>query len=225
MMELREFIRALRSAGGPQAVFPVVVMMGAIGGIAALQGVTIMRMFGVERLLAGMLTEVTLRDLAPTMTALMLAAQVGTAMAGEIGAMRVTDESDALRVMGVDPWNFLAVPRIAALTLMTPIVAGLGGVAALAAGYAGAVYAHGASAGPFIASLADQVSAEGVLEGAWKATVFGFLCAFVACKHGMAARGGSEGVGRAVNAAIVQSIILIGCAEAILTALLMRVTG
>ncbi len=224
-MEWRETFRALRLAGSPQALLPVVVMMATIGGIAALQGVTILRLFGADRLLSGMIAQVTIRDLAPTMSALMLAAQVGTAFAGEIGAMQVTEESDALRAIGVDPVRFLVIPRVVALTLVAPVAAGLGAVAALSAGYVRAVMVHGASGGPFVAGLAAQISLDAVGEALWKSAVFGFLCASLACFHGLRARGGAEGVGRAVNAAIVQSILVVAAAEATLTTMLLRVAG
>ncbi|MBM3266639.1 MAG: ABC transporter permease [Candidatus Sericytochromatia bacterium] len=222
-MEWRETLRALRLAGSPQALLPVVVMMATIGGIAALQGVWVLQMFGADRLLSGMLAQVTVRDMAPTMSALMLAAQIGTAFAGELGAMQVTEEEAALRAMGVDPVRFLVVPRVVALTVVAPIAAGLGAVAALGSGYLGAVFVHGASAGPFLAGLAAQISPAAVAEAIWKAGIFGFLCGLLSCFHGMRARGGAEGVGRAVNAAIVQSIVVVAAAEAALTTVLLRV--
>ena len=181
-----------------------------------------LRMFGVERLLSSMLAQVTIRDLAPTMTALMLASQVGTAIAGEIGAMHVSDEADALRTMSVDPVRFLVVPRLVALTLVTPVFSGVGAVCALAAGYVGATQVYGASAGPFIEGLVAQISPGAVFEAICKAAVFGFLCGLLACYHGMKATGGPEGVGRAVNRSIVQCIIVVAGAEALVTAALLR---
>lgn len=216
-----EIARAIREIGAPSAMLPVVLMLATMGAVAALQGVDVLRMFGADRLLSSMLVQVTIRDLAPTMTALMLAAQAGTAISGELGSMHVGDEAAALRAMSVDPVRFLVVPRLIALTVVTPIFAGVGAVSAIAAGFVAAVYFHGASAGPFIEGVVQQLSLGGILESWIKAAVFGFLVGLIACYHGMEASGGSEGVGRAVNHTVVQSIIMVAGAEALLTAMLL----
>lgn len=220
-----EIARSIRAIGGPDAMLPVVLMLATMGAVAALQGVDVLRMFGADRLLSGMLVEVTIRDLAPTMAALMLAAQAGTAISGELGAMHVGDEAAALRAMSVDPVRFLVVPRLVALTVVTPVFSGVGAIGAIASGFVAAVFFHGASAGPFIEGIVQQLSLGGILESWGKAAVFGFLVGLIACFHGMEATGGSEGVGRAVNRTVVQSIIVVAGAEALLTALILGFAG
>lgn len=218
----RQIVLAIRAVAGPQSVGPVVVMMAAIGSIAALQGVGVLRLFGAEDLLAGMIAQSTIRDLAPTMTALMIAGQVGTAIAGEIGAMKVGEEIDALRVIAVDPVRYLVAPRLIAMALVTPLLTGIGAASALAAAYVTAVVLHGAGGGAFLASLATQISPGPILEACAKGAVFGLIIALLACFHGLEAQGGAEGVGKAANNAIVQSILLVAAAETVLTSLLLR---
>ncbi len=219
---LREAARAARAVG-PEALGPIVAIMAAIGSIAAIQGIDVLKHFGAEHLLLVMLPETIVRDFAPAMTALMLAAQVGTGFAGELGAMRVGEEVDELEVLGLDPVAYLVAPRILALMVLTPLMTLIGAAAAIAGAFGFAVFAYGLAPGNIFSSLARDITPASLTEATLKAVVFGMLVGLLACQNGLAVREGAEGVGNAANRTVVQAILAIAGVNAILTALLLGV--
>ncbi|MBI6545403.1 MAG: ABC transporter permease [Cyanobacteria bacterium NC_groundwater_1444_Ag_S-0.65um_54_12] len=217
----RQIWRSMRIVG-IETVAPVVTVMAFMGMIAALQGLVVLRLFGAERLLAGMITQAIIRDLAPAMTALMLAAQVGTAIAGEIGAMRTSEELAALRVLATNPVRYLVVPWFLALALLAPLLTGMGATAALGGSFVVAVSLHGAAMGPFVAELVAQITGATLWEASSKALVFGAVISLIACHHGLEARTDAQGVGRAANATIVQGVIVIAAVNAMMAVVLLK---
>jgi phospholipid/cholesterol/gamma-HCH transport system permease protein len=192
------------------SLFPLILTSFALSfGPAGVQASAFFGLFGAFDRLGSAYEIITVRLFAPLVTALVVAGAVGTAICADLGARQVRDETDALRVLGVDPIKNLVVPRLLAITLICvlfdvfALVAGLGGAVVV-------VLQNGADLGPFFATFfaaATPLEFGGAL---LKCAIYGAMIAIVCCYKGMNASGGPEGVGRAVNQAVVVSFLLIG---------------
>jgi phospholipid/cholesterol/gamma-HCH transport system permease protein len=188
---VNQFLFALRLCW-----FPLLISTIAFGyGAPGLQAGNFLVLFGAIDRLGGFFVLATIREFAPFVTAIILAGVAGTAITADLGARKIREELDALQVLGVDPVKNLVVPRF--LSLM--VVTGLFNIYALLFGIFGGVLAtltFKAPLGPFFATLLTNAS-----------TIFGAIIAIVCCYKGMTASGGAEGVGRAVNQAVVISFL------------------
>ncbi len=203
--------------GGVRA-FPVVLLVSLFAGmILSFQAGIVLARFGQEESV-GTLTAITMcREMGPFITAIILAAAVGSAQAAEIGTMAVSDEILALEIMSIDPIRFLVMPRVVALSLMCPIltiVANLVGV------FGGALVSRsqlGVDTALFFTTALDSIRPsedfwglpKDVYTGLVKAFVYGVMISTVSCGAGMRARNGARGVGEATRGAVRNSIILI----------------
>ena len=183
--------------------FPLVVSTVAFGyGAPGLQAANFLNLFGAIDRLGGFFVLASIREFAPFVTAIVLAGVAGTAITADLGARKIREELDALQVLGVDPVKNLVVPRFLALMLVT----GLFDIYALLFGIFGGVLAtlvNGAPLGPFWATFFTNASVVDLWGSVLKCTMFGAIIAIVCCYKGMTASGGAEGVGRAVNQAVV----------------------
>jgi phospholipid/cholesterol/gamma-HCH transport system permease protein len=144
----------------------------------------------------------------PVLTAVVVAARAGSAMAAEIGSMKVTEQVDALRALAVDPVQYLVVPRLVAAVVMLPAITILADVVGTAGGYIVAVI-NGVPGGSFMSSLQSFVDPGDVTKGLLKTVFFGATIAIVGCYEGLQTTGGATGVGRSTTRAVVLSIVLI----------------
>ena len=197
--------------------FPVVFLISfLLGLILAYQSVGSLKAYGAEVYLADMIGIAMIRELAPLMTAIMLAARSGSAFAAEIGTMKVNEEVDALTTMGLDPMRFLTTPRVIAAVLVTPILT----LSADVAGVVGALVVWIGNLGYPISlyhsHLVNAVSLGDLLGGLFKALVFGILVAAIGCIRGMQTRGGAIAVGKSTTSAVVSGLILIALADMML---------
>jgi len=183
--------------------FPLVLSTIAFGfGAPGLQAVNFLQLLGADDRLGGFFVLASIREFAPFVTAIVLAGVAGTAITADLGARKIREELDALQVLGVDPVKSLVVPRFLALMLLT----GLFDVYALLFGIAGGLLAAvvtDASLGGFQATFFSNASIVDLWGSVVKCTMFGAIIAIVCCYKGMTASGGPEGVGRAVNQAVV----------------------
>jgi phospholipid/cholesterol/gamma-HCH transport system permease protein len=202
----RETLRQMARVGG-RCLVPVICVVAPFGMIITLQGLQIVNLFGVQRMLSSILVVSLLRELSPGLTGIMMAAQAGSTAAAELGTMRVKDEVDALSVMAVNPFQYLVVPRLIALTLMCPLVNAIACFSGIASGYVSAVILKGVNRGAFMANLYSFVDAMDIWGGIVKTLVFGFIIGLISCYYGYRVKGGAEGVGKAANDAVVRSII------------------
>lgn len=163
------------------------------------------------------------RELGPVLAALMVAGRCASAMAAEIGTMRVTEQIDAMATLSVDPFKYLIAPRIIATTLALPFLVLIADVIGVYGGYLVAVFALNHSPPLYIQNLVDFVSAEDVISGLIKAGVFGFLIALMGCFYGFMSRGGAGGVGAATRTAVVAAAVSILSANYILTSLFVEI--
>lgn len=187
--------------------FPLIVSTVALGyGAPGLQAANFATLFGSIDRLGGFFVLASIREFAPFVTAVVMAGVAGTAITADLGARKIRDELDALAVLGVDAIKNLVVPRFFALMILT----GLFDIFALMLGVSGGVIAtmvNGAPLGPFWATFFTNASVTDLWGSIVKTTIFGAIIAIVCCYKGMNAQGGAEGVGRAVNQAVVIAFI------------------
>jgi phospholipid/cholesterol/gamma-HCH transport system permease protein len=208
-----EFVGA-RSTG-------LVMLSSAFTGLVlALQGYSVLVRFGSENLVGSLVALSLTRELAPVLTALMVTARAGSAMAATLGNMAVTEQVDALRSLAVDPVSYLVTPRMTATVIALPLLTALFSLTGIAAAYLLGVGALGLDGLAFMSNVRRSVEWRDVAAGLYKAVVFGVLIAWVSTFHGYHTRGGALGVGRATTRAVVDSAVLILGGDYVLTALL-----
>ena len=212
---LVELSRTLRTS-----LIPVLLVTGPFGMVVALQGLEILEVFGTQRLLSSVIALAVLRELAPALSATMLAAQAGSAAAAEVGSMKVTQQWDALEVMATPARKWVTFPRVVALGLAAPILSILGAAAGIAGGYLVEVGFKGFPSGIFFAELTGFLTIWDVVAGVIKAFIYGILAGLLAGYFGERARGGARGVGIATNRAVVASIAVILVANYLLSTLM-----
>jgi phospholipid/cholesterol/gamma-HCH transport system permease protein len=207
-----QFLFALRLVWFPLLISTVAINYGAPG----LQAGNFLTLFGALDRLGGFFVLAAIREIGPLITSIVVAGVAGTAITADLGARKVREELDALQVLGVDPVKNLVVPRFLALMVVT----GLFDIYALLFGIFGgiiAALAFGQPLGPFWGTLFANASVTDLWGSVLKTTIFGAIIAIVCCYNGMSASGGAEGVGRAVNEAVVISFLGIGAFNYVFT--------
>jgi len=197
--------------------FPLLVTMVCVGyAVPGMQAANFLVLIGALDRLGGLFVLASIRELGPAMTALVVAGAAGCGITADLGARKIREELDALQVLGVDPVKNLVVPRFLALMLLTALL----DVYALLAGILGgivATLASGARVGPFFTTLLANASPTELWGSLLKCTLFGAIVAIVSCYKGMTASGGAEGVGRAVNQAVVITMLAVGAFNFVFT--------
>ena len=188
---------------GADGVPIALVITFLIGLITAFQAAVQLRPFGADSLVADLVSLSLTRELAPLMTAIVVAGRSGAAIAAELGTMRVTEEIDALETMGFCPMRFLVFPRVIALMIVLPLLTLMADVVGIGGGLIVAATQLEVSPTGFLLSVEEALDMGDVLGGAAKACVFGAVIALFASERGLATRGGAEGVGRATTSAVV----------------------
>jgi len=204
---------------------PVTLTMAPFGAVIGIQGMAILSIFSAERLLSNLLALFTVRELAPVIAAVLVAAQAGASFAAELGAMRIKEELDATEVMGVDPVVWHVVPRVLAMVSVVPMLTIMAAAVGLLGGYGVAVGMEGQATGIFMAHLADNLSVYDLGAAMFKGSVYGLMVGTIACWKGYHVEGGAEGVGRAVNDTVVLCVMYILVANYILSSLLFGAVG
>ncbi len=213
---VNQFLFTLQLVWLPLLVSTVAISYGAPG----LQAANFLTLFGAIDRLGGFFVVEVVREIGPLITAIVVAGVGGTAITADLGARKVREELDALQVLGVDPVKNLVVPRFLSLMLVT----GLFNIYAILFGLFGGLLAevesHG-SLGPFWNSLFANATVTDLWGSVLKTTIFGAIIAIVCCYKGMTASGGAEGVGRAVNEAVVVSFLAFGAFDYVFTTTLL----
>jgi phospholipid/cholesterol/gamma-HCH transport system permease protein len=209
---------------GNASLLMVCVLSFFIGGVLALETGPVMTERGLASYLGGIVGYSLCRDLAPIMMSILIAGRVGSAMAAEIGSMRVYQEIDALRTMNINPIHYLVLPRLVAIALALPmlvifadLVGWLGGALVASSNDRIAVPLQ-----PFFANLREFVQLKDVAHGVFKGFCFALIVGVVSCHQGLTTVGGPRGIGRSVTKAVVNSIVLIVLFDYILTRLLQQ---
>ncbi len=178
--------------------------------------------FNAETFLPQILSVAIVRELGPVLAALMVAGRCASAMAAEIGTMRVTEQIDAMSTLAVDPFKYLIAPRILATTVALPVLVLISDIIGVYGGYLVAVYGLDFSGAVFIRNIAEFLEARDTVSGLIKAAVFGFLIAVMGCYYGYRSRGGAQGVGAATRTAVVAAAVAIFASNYIMTSLMVE---
>ncbi|UZW54617.1 MlaE family lipid ABC transporter permease subunit [Sphingobium sp. JS3065] len=194
---------------GVSALGIIGLMSFLIGIVIAQQGSVQLRQFGMEMLTINLVGRLTFRELGVLMTAIMVAGRSGSAFAAQLGTMRLTEEVDAMRTIGVSPMEALVLPRTLAVVVMMPLLGFYSSIVAIIGG--GFLCAVSLDIPPitFIQRLREVVPIHDLWVGLIKAPVFGVIIALAGCFQGMQVKGNAEEVGLRTTAAVVQAIFLV----------------
>lgn len=213
---LGQFLRQMLSIG--YFSLPVVGLTAVFTGAAlALNIYTGGGRFNAEQIMPQIVALGITRELGPVLAALMLAGRVSAAIAAEIGAMRATEQIDALHTLSTDPYRYLIAPRLAAAVVTLPLLTVVADIIGIAGGWTVAVATLDFSGASYVRNTWDFLQPWDVGSGLVKAAVFGFIVALMGCYHGFHASGGARGVGRATTHAVVSAAVLIFAADYLLT--------
>lgn len=183
---------------------PVVLVTSLFSGMVfALQSWQGFERFGATEMTGTVVAIAITREMVPVLASLMVAGRAGSAMAAEIGTMVVTEQVDAMRTMGTDPIEYLAVPRLIATSLMLPVVVMIGDLVGIYGGYVVAVKLLGGGEITYWQRTWEFLEMSDVTSGLIKAAVFGLVIALFGCVRGFNTSGGAQGVGRATTGAVV----------------------
>ena len=194
---------------GIQTIPVTFVVSVFTGAILALNGGLTLADIGQENLIGRIVAISMTREMGPFMTALILAASVGSGMAAELGTMKVSEEIDALEIMGIDPARFLVFPRLAAMAIVTPMLTLYTSLVGSVGGALISYYQYGVRLMRFRTDAFLYLTAKDIYTGILKAFIFGLVIATVGCSQGLRASGGAIGVGQATRKAVVISYLLI----------------
>ncbi len=190
------------------------------GGVFALQIYYGSNQFNSESIIATIVALGITRELGPVFGGLMVAARVSSAIAAEIGTMRVSEQLDALTTLSTDPMKYLVAPRLIAAVLCLPILATFADTIGILGGFVVGTKSLDFTAATYLQQTYNFLDLDDILSGLIKASVFGFLIALMGCYHGYYCSGGAQGVGRATTNAAVSSAILILTSNYLMTSLL-----
>lgn len=195
---------------------PIVALMGfLIGVVLAFQGATQLKQFGAEIFVVELISISILRELGILLTAIIVAGRSGSAFTASIGSMKVQEEIDAMRTLGLDPIEVLVIPRVLALLIMLPI---LGFVADMAGLFGGALMSWidlGVSPGMFVTRLKENTDVWQLAVGLIKAPFFALVIGVIACWQAMQVKGSAQSVGQRTTASVVQSIFMVIAIDAL----------
>lgn len=202
----------------------IVLLTGLFTGLVfALQSSFAFAKFSAESLVGATVVISLCRELAPVLTGLMVTGRAGSAIATELGTMRVTEQIDALSTMAVSPVQYLVVPRVLAMTIVMPMLTMLFNAVGFVGAYIVSVFQTGINEGTFMGRIHQIVAFTDLAGGLMKSAVFGFAIALIACHKGMNATGGSRGVGLAATRTVVAGSVTILILDYVLTSLLLAV--
>lgn len=218
------YLRVLRSALGERldlvatlrhadealrrTALPILVVVAPMGAVIAMQGTGIFAAFGARSLIGSMLTSSVVVEVAPGLVALLLATQVGSAYAAELGAMTVCQEVAYQEAIGLDPLARLVVPRVAGTVLAAPALGLLAGACGVGCGMLTARMLSGVPAAAFLADVQAHVCMRDVWIGVAKTALFAAIVGLVACRSGLATVGGAAETGASAHRAVVKGILV-----------------
>ncbi len=188
------------------------------GMVLALETYTGLKKFNAETVIGSIVAVSMFRELGPVLTALVVTGRAGSAMAAELGTMKVTEQVDALYTMAVDPVHYLVVPRIITGFTMLPVLTVISDLLGVIGGYFVSIMLLHINSNVYIRQMLNHTDLKDLYTGLVKAAVFGLLIALICCYKGMRTTGGAEGVGRSTTQAVVISSVVILVADYFLTA-------
>jgi phospholipid/cholesterol/gamma-HCH transport system permease protein len=230
---LYAFYRIVRSPGRPIHILKQIHFIGAkssfvifltaafTGMVLGLQGYYTLAKFGSEGMLGSAVALSLIRELGPVLSALMVTGRAGSAIAAEIGIMRITEQIDALETMALEPFKYLVAPKILAAVISVPLLCAIFDVVGIYGGYLVGVKLLGVNPGAYFHEMEKSVEWKDVYSGFIKSVSFGVIIAWVCCYKGYFAGHGAEGVSRATTSAVVMSSVLVLVWDYFLTSVLL----
>jgi phospholipid/cholesterol/gamma-HCH transport system permease protein len=199
----------------------IIAAFVSIGGVLVLNTANQLTRFGMASLTGDGVSLALVRELGPTITALLVAGRNASGMASELGSMVVTEQVDAMRALGTDPIRKLVVPRIIATALVMPLLVAIGDVFGLIGGNMMAYFTLRLDAVQFWTRAVHALDFSDLFQGIVKPFVFAIILATVGCYQGLRVKGGTEGVGRATTTAFLWSALAVLVSDAFLSRLLL----
>ncbi len=213
---LRNFGRALMEIG--YSSLPVVALTAVFTGmVLALQSYVGFSRFDSSSVIASVVVLSLTRELGPVLAGLMVAGRAGSAIAAEMGTMRVTDQIDALTTLATDPMRYLFTPRLLVGVIALPLLVVIADILGVAGGFLVSTVRLGFEPNAYLRDTVNYLHSNDVVSGLVKAAVFGFVIALMGCFHGYRSRGGAQGVGGATTAAVVSASVLILALDYLMT--------
>ncbi|MDQ7904409.1 ABC transporter permease [Phytohabitans sp. ZYX-F-186] len=220
--QLREFVQQAWFISSV-SILPAALVSIPFGAVIALQLGSLVRQLGAQSFTGAASVLAVVREAGPIVTALIIAGAGGSAICADLGARKIREELDAMRVLGIDPIQRLVVPRLLASMLVAVLLNGLVNVVGVAGGYFFNVVLQGGTPGAYLASFQALGQLPDLVVGEIKALVFGAVAALVASYKGMTAKGGPKGVGEAVNQSVVITFMLLFALNFVITAIYFQV--
>jgi phospholipid/cholesterol/gamma-HCH transport system permease protein len=215
---LRQVLHHIQHAGFD--ALPIVGLLSfLVGMVIAYQAATQLARYGANIFVVDVIAHSMLRELGPMLAAILVAGRSGSAFAAEIGTMKVSEEIDALRTLGLSPLQWLVVPRMLALVVVLPLLTFYADVLGVLGGFAVARFQLDVDFASFIDRFDDTIRVSTFVFGIGKAPVFALIIALVGCYQGFRATGSADSVGRHTTRSVVQAIFLIIIADAIFSVL------
>ena len=202
---------------GADAVPIVLLINFLVGLVMAFQASVQLKRFGANILVADLIGISITRELGPLMTAIVVCGRSGAAFAAELGSMKVNEEVDALRTMGLGPMGYLVLPRLLALMIVMPLLTLLADVMGILGGLIVALTNLELTATSYLNEIEKAVRPWDVTSGLIKSVLFAYAIAMIACQQGLATEGGAEGVGRRTTAAVVTTLFTLILIDAAFT--------
>ncbi len=200
---------------------PIIALLSFLMGIViAYQGGVQLKLYGANIFIVELVTLTMLREIAPLVTAIIVAGRTGSAYAAQIGTMQVSEEIDALRTIGISPIELLVLPKLLALIIALPLLSMFADALGVLGGMVMAHTLLGVSFSEFLDRIPQVVSATSFLLGVCKAPLFAAVIALVGCFQGFQVSGGADSVGRQTTVSVVQAIFLVIILDALVAILL-----
>jgi phospholipid/cholesterol/gamma-HCH transport system permease protein len=210
---------------GPDSLVIALITASFVGMVFTIQVAREFINFGAGTAVGGVLAIALTRELAPVLTAVVIAGRVGSAFAAEIGTMQVTEQIDALYVLKTDPIEYLVIPRMIACCTMLPILTILSLMTGMAGGLLIATTVYNLSDTVFLDSAKNFLQLWDLVSALIKASVFGALIAIIGCSWGLTTTGGAKGVGQSTTTAVVTALLAIFIANFLLSWLMFQGAG
>lgn len=198
-----------------KALIIVIVTSFLVGVVIAYQGAVQLAKFGANIFVVEMITISMFREIAPLITAIVIAGRSASSMTAEIGAMKITDEIDAMKTMGFEPAHFITLPRVFALAISLPLLVFISDIIGILGGMVVSFFSLDITYIEFINRLRNEVGIEHFYIGIFKAFVFGIFIAFIACFRGFQVQNNTTSIGKYTTISVVNAIFIVILLDAI----------
>jgi phospholipid/cholesterol/gamma-HCH transport system permease protein len=207
-------------SAGVTALVIIGLMAFLMGVVLAYQGGSQLKLYGANIFIVDLVGVTLLRELAPLLTAILIAGRSGSAYTAEIGNMRVSEEIDALKTMGISPMELLVLPKLLALMIAMPLLTVFADIMGVLGGMLIAHLSFDVNISDFLEIFPERVAVSNYIIGIAKAIIFGIIISLVACYHGFQVKSSADSVGKHVTMSVVQAIFLVILVDAIFAILL-----